>query len=41
MLIGYLIDVVCNIVLAGLAVAAIAFEVSCVVISIGEKKKWW
>lgn len=41
MLIGYLIDGLIRIVLAGLAVAAVAFVVSCIVIVIGEKMKWW
>ena len=41
MLIGYLIDLFCNIILWGLAVAFAAFLVSVVVIMVGEKMKWW
>lgn len=41
MLMGYLIDGLIRIVLAGLAVATVGFVVSCIVIVIGENKKWW
>lgn len=41
MLMGYLIDGLCRIALAVLGIAALAFVVSCIVIVIGEKKKWW
>ena len=41
MVIGYLIDGICNLVLKGIAIIAVAFVVSCIVILIGEKTKWW
>ena len=41
MLIGYLVDGLCRIILAGLGIAALALVVSCIVIAIGEKMKWW
>lgn len=41
MLFGYLIDCICNIILAIIAVGVIGFFVSCVILIIGEKMKWW
>lgn len=41
MLFGLIIDYFCRILLTGLAVGVAAFVVSCAVILIGEKMKWW
>lgn len=41
MLIGYLIDGLCRIILSVFAVAAVAFVAACIAIVIGEKMKWW
>ena len=41
MLFGYLIDFFCKMVLVVLAVLAIGFFASCIILIIGEKMKWW
>lgn len=41
MLMGYLIDGLCRIILAGLAVVAVGLVISFAIIVIGEKMKWW
>ena len=41
MLFGYLIDFLCEIIVAGLLVVAVGLFVSFIIIMIGEKMKWW
>ena len=41
MLFGFLIDFICKFVLWFLAVVVIGFFLSCVILIIGEKMKWW
>ena len=41
MLFGYLIDYICRIILVGLAVVIVCFVISCIILMIGEKRKWW
>ena len=41
MLFGYVVDILCEMLISGIAWAAVAFVVACIVILTGEKMKWW